>query len=560
MIRIRPFHLVHVGQVALALLALGVSDLAAVQMQDVRLISPINGKPFSALVVPMVGAARVEEDNTLADMGADDDGCRHSSGINEYDYYIATCPYSYFSALTVEWDSRNGRFLGEISPDIKGWVDKEFNSNRQLESNNAFKLASSQAKATGQMPPERDAFVMSQQAIPLHRKYFCALECYEKRGARAAVLAKIALTGSWAMRVGFDQPISSDQLAGGIEEINDRIARHIQDGDGFDLKKWTEVYGKIFSKPEVKTNEAILIAGLVYHGFLVRAGDHQQAIGVLDSLHDRFERVSQGAELLKSLVRERRESYRRYRSLTDLAATKFIEAVRMEEFSRPRLPEVLLVVAESLRRTDHLADAAQWYLCLAQMAETQPKLRADIRAEGKSPSVEAPYHLQLGWIADLQLIRLAEAGVVVAAVPQGASAPLLNAILFEGFGTPEFKNPAWKPIKDATQKECLMILNQVGKSVLEFKLRLGDWPTSLDDMWMRDLVRDRNLYNRFHCPVSGELLLYERQSGEVPQRTALLVTPIAIPTSQGPRYGAYLANDHVVWSEQPIKPGELVAK
>ncbi len=559
MVRIQPHSFVH----ALALLALAGADLAAVQMQDVRLISPINGKPFSALVVPMTGAARIEDDTTLADMGADDDGCRHSSGINEYDYYIATCPYSYFSALTVEWDSRdarNGRFLGEISPEIKAWVDKEFNSDRQLERENAFKLADRQAKATGKLPPEHAGFVMSQQAIPLHRKYFNALKCYEKRGARSAVLAKIALTGSWALRVGFDQPISSDQLAGGIQEINDRIARHIQDGDSFDLKKWTEVYGRIFSKPEVKTNEAILIAGLVYHGFLVRAGEHRQANAVLDRLHARFEKISQGVELLKSLVRERRESYRRYRILTDLAATKFIEAIRQEEFSRPRLPEVLLVVAESLRRSDRLADAAQWYLCLGQMPETQPKLRADIRAEGKAPSVEAPYHLQLGWIADQQLARLAELGVTVSDVPQGGYAPLLNAILFEGFGNPEFKNPAWKPIKDATQKECLMILSQVGKSVLEYKLRLGDWPSSLDDMWMRDLVRDRNLYNRFHCPVSGEELLYDRQSGEVKQRTALLCTPTAIATSQGPRYGAYLANDQVVWSEQPIKPGQVVAK
>jgi hypothetical protein len=544
---------------AALLVALAVPQLAAVQLQEVKMISPITGKPFTAMVVPP-DAGSIEHDPSVADMGADDDGCRHSSGLSEYDYYVATDPYSYFSALAVEWDDRNGRFRGEISPELKEWTIKQFNTEWQLDHNNAFRLAAAEAKQQGRPDLERDQFVMSQQAIPVHRKYLNALTCYEKRGARSAVLAKIALTGAWALRVRFNVPINHPQLAGGIEEINDRLARYLKDNEVFDARKWAEVYKKIYEKPEVKTDEAILLAGLVYHGFLVRTGDQKAANEVLESLVKRFEKTEKGGELLRGLSRERKEAYHRYRTLLELAGAKFIDALQEEEFSRPRLPEVLLVVAEALRRTDHPVEAAQWYLCLAQMPETQPKLRADIRSAGKAPGPEAPYHVQLGWIADIHLAQLKEQGTEIGDVPAGVNAKLLNAILFDGFGTADYKNPSWKPIVGATQKDCYMVLDQVGKSVLEYHLRLGGWPATLDDLWTRDVVRDRNLLNRFYDPISGKPLRYETMSGEVAQRTALVTTPEAIPTTQGPRFGAYLANNQIVWSEHEIKPGDIVAK
>src|SRR5258708_2243959 len=91
--------------VAIAALACLAGRASALDMRDLTLVSPITGIPFRVVGVP--GAQRGGD--TLADMGADDDGCRHSSGASEYDYYIATDPSSYFSALTEEWDDRTGR-------------------------------------------------------------------------------------------------------------------------------------------------------------------------------------------------------------------------------------------------------------------------------------------------------------------------------------------------------------------------------------------------------------------------------------------------------------------
>jgi len=76
---------------------------SALQMQNADLVSPVTGNVFPVIVVP----ANQNGGDTLADMGADDDGCRHSSGASEYDYYVATDPTSYFSALTAEWDEKS---------------------------------------------------------------------------------------------------------------------------------------------------------------------------------------------------------------------------------------------------------------------------------------------------------------------------------------------------------------------------------------------------------------------------------------------------------------------
>src|SRR5687768_12596251 len=107
---------------SIALLALLWQPLTALDMRNLDLVSPINGLRFPVVSVPPTQRGG----ETLADMGADDDGCRHSSGAAEYDYYIATDPRSYFSALIAEWDDRNGTFRGQINNDMKAWVDKEF--------------------------------------------------------------------------------------------------------------------------------------------------------------------------------------------------------------------------------------------------------------------------------------------------------------------------------------------------------------------------------------------------------------------------------------------------
>ena len=108
--------------------------LSAVDMRDLTLISPITGDQFPVVMVPPTQRGG----DLLADMGADDDGCRHTSGMCEYDYYVATDPRSYFSALIAEWDDKSGRFRGDLRPDFKAWVDKEFNSQLQIDINHSF--------------------------------------------------------------------------------------------------------------------------------------------------------------------------------------------------------------------------------------------------------------------------------------------------------------------------------------------------------------------------------------------------------------------------------------
>ncbi len=70
----------------------------ALEMRDINMVSPITGSVFPVVVVP----ATQSGGEILADMGTDDDGCRHSSSACEYDSYVATDTTSYFTALTAE--------------------------------------------------------------------------------------------------------------------------------------------------------------------------------------------------------------------------------------------------------------------------------------------------------------------------------------------------------------------------------------------------------------------------------------------------------------------------
>ena len=74
--------------------------VSATQLQDATLVSPIMNRPFP---VQRTHTYKQFGTDQPADMGVDDDTCRHHSGISEYDMYIATCPYTLFSALSVEW-------------------------------------------------------------------------------------------------------------------------------------------------------------------------------------------------------------------------------------------------------------------------------------------------------------------------------------------------------------------------------------------------------------------------------------------------------------------------
>ena len=90
-------------------------NIWAVQIEPRELQSPITGAQFRAKTID----ARGERDDARS-TGIDSDGCRHSSGISEYDMYVITDPHSYFSALAEEW--KNGRLAQPLSPEFKQWI------------------------------------------------------------------------------------------------------------------------------------------------------------------------------------------------------------------------------------------------------------------------------------------------------------------------------------------------------------------------------------------------------------------------------------------------------
>ena len=550
----------------LAALLLVVTALGAVEQAPApdfgpdgttKLWSPITGRWFYASVTPLN-----QSDTSLSDMGADDDGCRHSSNRVEYARYVVTDPTSYFSALSSEWDDKTGRFAQPLTPEFKQWVDRTFGGKLVTDIQNAFTNEQKLRAAQNQPPLDRDKFVMGQDAVSVERRFDYAIQCYEKRGARSAVLAKLALTGAWSTRARFQLPISDPRLAGAFEEVNDKVVRQIKDGEQFKLEKWYNIYRDIFANADLKPS-AYLVAGQVAFGFATRVGDRKQAEEILDKLTERYKpnrENTDGLEFQRGIVRTMRRQHIDYIQLLSRAAIDFRRAIAEEEFIRAKLPEVVLAVAECLRRSGNTTDAVDWYLALAQMGETQPKLRADIRAEGKAPGPSAPYHVQLGWMADRRLAALADAGVAHADVASGADKGLINAILFEGLGTLEFINPTWQPRTGAEAQDSAFVLDLIGKGVLVHHLRFGEWPAALGELWIKDIHHDRNRVNRFHCPVTGAPYAYQPLSGEQAAKTVLVATRDPVQTKDGKRYIGYLANNSIVWSEQPLQPGSLWLK
>jgi hypothetical protein len=545
-----------------ALLALLWQPLVALEMRNLDLISPVNGLRFPVVSVPPTQRGG----ETLADMGADDDGCRHSSGAAEYEYYIATDPRSYFSALIAEWDEKNGTFRGHLNNEIKAWVDKEFNAQLQIDSHKAFQTAIAIAKARGVPPPDRATFLLSQGDIPIERRYDYTYRCYARRGARPAALAKIALMGAWALRCRANLPIAHQSLSGGYNEVNDKVTRRVKDGEKFSLAKWLPIYRSIF-QDERLTNEGYLVAGLTTFGMELRDGNFANCQSILSKLTERLKDVKDG-EIMRGIVRSRATLQREYLTFIGRAASHFMEAISNEEFPRAKLPETMLVVSECLRRQAAIGQpggeapavrAMDWYLAIAKMPETQPKLREEARAQGRVPSADAPYEMQIGWIADRQIENLTKAGVVHPGTVSGPDKALLGAIVFDGLGTAEYISPGWRPATGATQADCALILDLIGKAVLDYTFRNDAWPSSLGVLWEREVIHDRNYVNRFHCPVTGKPYLYKPLTGNVTTigpNIVLLATSEPVPTNQGPRYGVFLGNATMVWSATPVKAGE----
>lgn len=554
-------------------LVLSPAWLPAMQYVDLPLVSPITGKPFPAVGVPPSTA----EGTVLADMGSDDDGCRHSSGQCEYDYYIAIDPTSYFTALTMEYEPRSGQFRAPLSNEFKDWVIKTFNGQLQFDVESTFKRLKDLAVARGEAPPDRANFQLRQGDLPIEMRYWLALECYQKRNASPATMAKLALNGAWALRAVMNvPPPSATFLADGFAEVNDLTARKInKDGEAFDFVKWLAIYKEIFTEKRL-TSEGYLVAGFSYLGLALRDGDRAVAEDILTRMNDRFK--DDENDRLRGLVRERRRLFHdqakhinargmlagrgvsSYISFTERAATNFIQAIAAEDFNRASLPVNMFATAECLRRIGAKAQAMDWYLALGSMPETQPGIRETLRAQGKFPAGDAPLALQLGWRADAAVKRLTDGGLVHAGKPSGPHAGLLNAIVNDGLGTSTYANPAWKPVTGQTMQDLMQIMDQTAKAVLDFTYRRKEWPKTLGELWDTGCVRDRNRLNRFHCPVTGAPLLYEAPKSPIDTVNPFMVLIAAkepVPTNQGPRYGAMLANLTLIWSDQPVAVGSI---
>ena len=531
----------------------------ALQVQEMSIFSPITGQKFEILGVPVEQQAVTD----LADMGADEDGCRHTSGPSEYDYYVAVCPFTFFAALSSEWDQRTGRFRDELPPELKDWVLKTFNTEWQLEFNRSYSVFQQTARMQGQQIPARKDFILNQQGIPLEKRYKLALQCYEKRGARAVVLGKIALTGAWALRARMNVPVGNQALDGGYEEVREQTDKDIKPGEAFVLGKALAVYKRIFEGSSL-TDEAYFIAGSTYFGLQVRDGEMAGANTTLDLMKERFTKNEKPAgELLRGLVRERKRSLDEYASFLNIAVSNLLTAVISEEFPRSRLAPNMFAIAECLRRSGRagtLGQSMDWYMALAKIPESQPRLRADIRAQGKAPGPDAPLAVSLGWLADRQIQRLTDAGEVHSPEISGPDKRLLSAIVYEDFGSANYVNPAWKPRTDGNQQDCALMLNLIGQAAMDYAFRKSVWPKTLDELWEQDVIKDRNRVNRFRCPVTGEKFMYKPLVGDVSvasPRTVIVCTAKAIPTNQGLRYGAYLANNQLVWTAEPMQAGSI---
>jgi hypothetical protein len=537
------------------------TPVLAMQVQEMTLLSPVTGEQFTAVGVP------IEQPGVIgkADLGADDDGCRHTSGPSEYEYYVITDPFSLFTAMSIEWDSKSGRFRNPLPDEVKAWVRQDLNSPFVIARERAFKSAQAIARSQGAPPPSRDGFAMPQNALGIDERYEYALSCYTKRGALPSVMAKLALTAAWGMRVRLNVPLGDPRLDGGYEEVNRITARSVKEGEDFALAKWLAVYKDIVDS-EGLTHEGYYVATATYFGLVLRQGDLAEAERVLTLMQDRFFKIDSDdrGEFLRGLQRERKLSLGKYKGFTERAATLFMVAIAGEEFTRARLPQYMLAVAESLRRSGNLMRAMDWYLALSRLPESQPRLRDDIRTQGKTPGAEAPLPVHLGWLADQQILALRANGLVHSGEFGNIDKQLLSAIVFDQFGTSAFSLPEWQPRSDGDQADCQRMLTMIGQSLLDWNFRLGGWPAKIGELWDRELLKDRNRVNRFHCPVTGEPFVYSVPTGTDLQalglRTVLLTTPKPLKTADGERWGAYLSGNTVVWSPTQLRPGDQAPK
>lgn len=534
-------------------------SLHAAQVQPRTLISPIVNKPFEVSIVPFnTDNFRELSTSSPANMGIDSDGCRHHSGFSEYDHYLVTCPYSYFTAVSVEWNERTGRFTQRLDDDFVKWVrsGKGLHTNWISARNQKFKTAQAIARARGEDIGPVNEFVIPQDQIGVANKYKYALRCYDKRGARDAFMAKIALTGAWAVRVHLNRQLADPDLEGGIREVNAKIERHIDEGEDFDLEKWHKHYKNIFENSSL-SNEAYFIAGSTMLGLELRRGGYEYCNEIIEKMRRRFKGVENG-EKLRGITRERRGKLNEYRVFLDSAIVYFARAIANEEIRRSQLPTTMIAVAEGLRRLNHISQAVDWYLAVDNMDETEPALRKSIAGRGLKPAPHAPTLVHIGWLAQTRVDELMKQTPGRKRAIIGDDSRLLNAIVNEKLGTSEHKNPKWEPQTGASFRDLEFMLSELGKSLIDYEFRLEYWPDTLGNLWDDGAIPDWNRFNRFHCPVTGAPYQYSKpkvRRDKLHPRTVLIACARPVETADGPRYLNYLAGNNLVWSDKALEPG-----
>lgn len=549
--------------------------LPALQLEPRVLLSPVNDKPFDAVVIPIAsGPEFIQTAPTAADMGVDPDGCRHTAEASEYDYSIITDPHSFFSALAIEWtsprnDQGNGRLREPLSKELKEWLaSKEWHHDEYvLKKSNWYDAFTTAARTKGRRAVPIEQWVIPQDMIPIADKYRWAVECYAKRGASDLFQGRLAMMGAWAIRARVNKPLMDTSLKGGIEEINVKLMAYIEDGESFELDKFYKVFGQIFTGGGL-SDEGYFVAGMNFFGLALRKGDLEESMQVLDKLYTRFESKEKPRyEMFRGLVRSHRTVMNDYRAFLSLGADHLIKAIANEEVTRAHLPVTMMVVAEFLRRQGDAqeARAAGWYRAIGEMEETQPTLRAEIRGMKKVPSVDAPFALLVAWQAEDQYQALAKIlasrGINVAGdAVQHPDAALLNALVHQGLGSAEYRNERWRPRADGDARACAAFLQETGLAVIEaIKRGRGEWPDRLDDLWLRGYIRDRNRLNRFHCPASGQPFRYAKLDialEQIPPNLVLLAGSAPVEHPGGKGYPLFLSDLSVVFSPQAVEPGQ----
>ena len=543
-----------------ALTLVCVAALPAMQIQELELVSPVNGKPFTAQAT---GVDRTPVADP-ANMGTDVDGCRHGSGPSEYDYFIIVDPYSYFASLAHEWDPKTQKLRGGLSPTMVDWVRKAWSSEREIDFNRAYQYAQSLARSMGRQAPDRASFVIPQDSISIEKRYNLALACYEYRVARNIELAKIALSGAWAVRCHAQIPMGGSMMDGGVEEVNKLVSDHIKDGEAFDLDKWIKIFRSMVERDGL-SREGYVTAVLTLHGYEMRGGNQMACKELMARALKRLGEEDK-QDQLRGMIRERKRLRDEHDKLLKIAAERFTLALQNEEVIRLRIPEIVLAVAECHRRTGDLSRAADWFFALGQMPETQPSARHDLRELGRAKALppDKPLHMQLGWIADEQMERLRKDGLNYPGELSGPDRGVLIAVVKEGLGTANYNVPGWKPAKHGTKEDSERVMKLIGTALLKYSFdNSGKWPKSLGELWECEILRDRNQVNRFHCPASGGSFIYTEPTGDITriaQQTVLLTTELPVESKEGPRFGAFIANCSVVWTEQPLSPGQVLSR